>query len=74
VINLPSDVAPSSSIEEISNDDISPAGIRAECWIGGVFICPCCGNTKILDFLGDCDGEDISFLVLEECLLQFYDV
>jgi hypothetical protein len=41
---------------------------------GGVFICPCCGNSKILDFLGDYDEEDMSFLVVEELLIRVEDI
>jgi hypothetical protein len=74
VINRPSDVSLVYSIEEHSNCNISPAGIiTGLLGLGGVKESPDANAVAIkksFDFLGDCDEEVISFLVLEDYLFH----
>jgi hypothetical protein len=70
--NLPSDVFPTSSIEENSSDAISPADEGTDLFesgqesVEGSDDAHVVAIQKILDFVGDYDEEDISLLVLED--------
>jgi hypothetical protein len=75
-LNLPSYDVPASSIEDISNDELSPAAECTDLFESGQEAVEDSDDAhvmvikKTLDFVGDYDEEVIYFLVLEDFLLR----